>query len=315
MDKLQSLLAFDIFYKEQMTLDMNELSLSEAECDVLLLLDQHESLIARKIESYLKVDRGYLSRILNRLGQHKLIERIQDKKDKRVYHIKLTKNGKEKLSEVEAELFKNMEEKYAHLSRDVIVAISEKLEQVMDIYNRNTVEDAFINQTAENINNVETFTVRPGTTGDAGFVLTTHSDYYQDVHDFNDLFVSRLLEEISEYNKGRFNSELFILCKGDKRIGSIIVVIDSYNNAQLGWFIVKDEYDTIENKEKLLKYALDYCKEVDVKHIFTTLLIESPELESLLKSYDFTLTSKQFSKKWKEAGTTIKRFETNLKVQ
>ncbi len=313
MNKLQSLLAFDVFYKEVLSLDMSGLSLSEAETDVLLLLDQHESLIARKIESYLKVDRGYLSRILNRLGQKKLIDRIQDKKDKRIYHIKLTQLGKTKLEEIERELLKYMEEKYKDISDETLERISTKLEQVMDIYNGNQVEYSNLDSTVTEIED-NTIYVRKGTTGDAGFVLTTHSDYYQNVHDFNDSFVSRLLEEISEFNKGRFNSDLFILMSGEKRIGSIIIVVDSYNNAQLGWFIVKDEFDTKENKEMLLKHALNYCEEHDVKHIFTTILIESPELESLLVEHNFTLTSEQFSKKWKETGTTVKRYETNLKA-
>lgn len=313
MNKLQSLLAFDVFYKEVLSLDMSGLSLSEAETDVLLLLDQHESLIARKIESYLKVDRGYLSRILNRLGQKKLIDRIQDKKDKRIYHIKLTKLGKTKLEEIERELLKYMEEKYKDISDETLERISTNLEQVMDIYNGNQVEYSNLDSTVTEIED-NTIYVREGTTGDAGFVLTTHSDYYQNVHDFNDSFVSRLLEEISEFNKGRFNSDLFILMSGEKRIGSIIIVVDSYNNAQLGWFIVKDEFDTKENKRMLLKHALNYCEENDVKHIFTTLLIESPELESLLVEHNFTLTSEQFSKKWKETGSTIKRYETNLKA-
>lgn len=313
MNKLQSLLAFDVFYKEVLSLDMSGLSLSEAETDVLLLLDQHESLIARKIESYLKVDRGYLSRILNRLGQKKLIDRIQDKKDKRIYHIKLTQLGKTKLEEIERELLKYMEEKYKDISDETLERIFTKLEQVMDIYNGNQVEYSNLDSTVTEIED-NTIYVRKGTTGDAGFVLTTHSDYYQNVHDFNDSFVSRLLEEISEFNKGRFNSDLFILMSGEKRIGSIIIVVDSYNNAQLGWFIVKDEFDTKENKEMLLKHALNYCEEHDVKHIFTTILIESPELESLLVEHNFTLTSEQFSKKWKETGTTIKRYETNLKA-
>lgn len=313
MNKLQSLLAFDVFYKEVLSLDMSGLSLSEAETDVLLLLDQHESLIARKIESYLKVDRGYLSRILNRLGQKKLIDRIQDKKDKRIYHIKLTQLGKTKLEEIERELLKYMEEKYKDISDETLERIFTKLEQVMDIYNGNQVEYSNLDSTVTEIED-NTIYVRKGTTGDAGFVLTTHSDYYQNVHDFNDSFVSRLLEEISEFNKGRFNSDLFILMSGEKRIGSIIIVVDSYNNAQLGWFIVKDEFDTKENKEMLLKHALNYCEEHDVKHIFTTILIESPKLESLLVEHNFTLTSEQFSKKWKETGTTIKRYETNLKA-
>lgn len=317
MNKLQSLLAFDVFYKEEMSLDMSGLPFSEAETDVLLLLDQHESLIARKIESYLKVDRGYLSRILNRLGQEKLIDRIQDKKDKRIYHIKLTKNGKTKLEEIERELLKYMQQKYNHINDETLERISTKLEQVINIYNGNKVEDLSLDSTVaetEDKKEDNMLYVRKGTTGDAGFVLTTHSDYYQNVHDFNDSFVSRLLEEISEFNKGRFNSDLFILMSGEKRIGSIIIVVDSYNNAQLGWFIVKDEFDTKENKEMLLKHALNYCEENDVNHIFTTLLIELPELESLLVEHNFALTSEQFSKKWKETGTTIKRYETNLKA-
>src|SRR5699024_4532994 len=232
---------------------------------------------------------------------------------KRIYHIKLTKNGKTKLEEIERELLKYMEEKYTHINDETLERISTKLEQVMDIYNGNQVEDSDLDNTVTEIED-NTIYVREGTTGDAGFVLTTHSDYYQNVHDFNDSFVSRLLEEISEFNKGRFNSDLFILMSGEKRLGSIIIVVDSYNNAQLGWFIVQDEFDTKENKEMLLKHALNYCEENDVNHIFTTLLIELPELESLLVENNFALTSEQFSKKCKETGTTIKRYEINLKA-
>lgn len=311
---LDTFLSFDTFYKEHMSLTPSELSLSEAESNVLLLLSQHESLIARKIEEFLKVDRGYLSRILNRLGQKEYIERVQDKKDKRIYHIKLTNSGKEKLASLESELISYLEKKYEDMDKEIVNSIALCFDDVMSLYNEQNLNNTPTISTDEKISlDEEELVVRTGTTGDTGYVLTTHSDFYQYEHGFNAQFISRLLEEIVEYNKGRFKAELFILWRGVERIGSIIVVIDSYNNAQLGWFMVDDGEDRNKYRKKLIDYAFQYCINQNVEHVFTTTLLKDPEMENLLETYGFIETNEQFSQKWKETGTIIKRFEINLK--
>jgi len=74
---------------------------SSAEVCVLHEIDQMEECTSKKLARELKMDAGYLSRIIKRLEKHNLVDKIQSAKDGRSYFLRLTDEGKKSLTELE----------------------------------------------------------------------------------------------------------------------------------------------------------------------------------------------------------------------
>lgn len=70
---------------------------SSAEVCVLYEIDQMEECTSKKLARELKMDSGYLSRIIKRLEKHDLVVKKQSKKDGRSYNLHLTEEGQASL--------------------------------------------------------------------------------------------------------------------------------------------------------------------------------------------------------------------------
>jgi DNA-binding MarR family transcriptional regulator len=74
---------------------------SYAEVCVLSEIDLMEACTAKKLARELKMDSGYLSRIIKRLSKHNLVEKKRSAQDGRSYHLHLTEEGKESLARLD----------------------------------------------------------------------------------------------------------------------------------------------------------------------------------------------------------------------
>jgi DNA-binding MarR family transcriptional regulator len=74
---------------------------SSAEACVLREIDQMEDCTSKKLASELKMDSGYLSRIIKRLSKHNLVVRKRSEKDGRSYFLHLTDEGLESLTRLD----------------------------------------------------------------------------------------------------------------------------------------------------------------------------------------------------------------------
>lgn len=77
----------------------SEFSLAEAR--VLYDIGHTEKCIAKKMNEELRIDRGYLSRIIKRFEKDSLIYRVKSAEDGRSYYLYLTDKGKDILSKLD----------------------------------------------------------------------------------------------------------------------------------------------------------------------------------------------------------------------
>ena len=92
---------FNRFYSDILGFMEQYISNSEfsyAEVCVLDEIDLMEACTAKKLARELKIDSGYLSRIIKRLSKHNLVEKKRSAQDGRSFHLHLTEKGKESLA-------------------------------------------------------------------------------------------------------------------------------------------------------------------------------------------------------------------------
>lgn len=68
---------------------------SLTESQILFIVNQHKKTTATDINKILKLDEGYLSRIIKKLISKSLLTKEQSSTDKRYFEIRLTKKGHE----------------------------------------------------------------------------------------------------------------------------------------------------------------------------------------------------------------------------
>ena len=104
MDKvIARIRAFNRFYTSTIgVLDKHilESNFSLSEARVLYELSQMGDCTARKITQQLKMDEGYLSRIIDRFIQHGLVQKKRSDADKRAYYLSLTAKGKTQFQKI-----------------------------------------------------------------------------------------------------------------------------------------------------------------------------------------------------------------------
>ena len=90
---------------------------SSAEVCVLYEIDQIEECTSKNLAHALKMDAGYLSRIIKRLEKHNLVAKKRSKRDGRCYFLYLTPEGTASLS------------KLTQLSNEQIAFLTEELQE------------------------------------------------------------------------------------------------------------------------------------------------------------------------------------------
>ncbi|HEY9008970.1 MarR family winged helix-turn-helix transcriptional regulator [Ohtaekwangia sp.] len=89
-------------------------SLTEAR--IIYELNSHQGITAREIKEKLRVDEGYMSRIVNQFQKKGILRKKQSKEDKRVYLLELTLKGKRIAREINRQSDAQVENLVKHLS-------------------------------------------------------------------------------------------------------------------------------------------------------------------------------------------------------
>jgi DNA-binding MarR family transcriptional regulator len=94
VDKIR---AFNRFYTSFIGLTNNNILQSDyslTEVRVMFEANNNPGITARQLKTELRIDEGYLSRLVTKLVNKKILLKNQSKVDKRVYGLELTTNGK-----------------------------------------------------------------------------------------------------------------------------------------------------------------------------------------------------------------------------
>jgi len=253
---------FNRFYTNILgLLDKNMLDseFSLAEARVLYEIGHTEFCTAKGLIEELKIDPGYLSRIIKRFEKDNLIYRVQSLEDGRLYYLHLTNNGKDTLARLD------------DLSSGQIYHLISCLPeqgQINVVESMKTIENSL---SGKPILTNETVKIRSDLRpGDVGYLIHLHGWIYAEECGYNHMFEGYVCQTIFNFlqNYDSEKDRLWFAEVNGKMIGAIAIVGHSAIMAQFRWFILHPGFRGIGLGQTLLNEAMNYCKEQGYQQIF-----------------------------------------------
>jgi len=222
-------------------------SLTEAR--ILFELGQSNQVTASKLGRELGLDAGYLSRILARLEQQGLLEKVRSENDARQLLLSLTAAGREAF----ALLDQRSREEVAEMLEDLSEENQQHLLKAMQ-----TIESLLSN----GFKFSEPFVLRPHEPGDMGWVTHRHGVLYAQEYGWDEHFealVAQIVADfINHYNPAR--ERCWIAEMDGEIIGSVFVVQSSETVAKLRLLLVEPKARGLGLGTRLVEECIRFAR-------------------------------------------------------
>lgn len=265
----------------------SDFSLSEAR--VLYEIRHMENCTSKKLIEELRIDPGYLSRIIKRFEKAGLTYRMQSAEDGRLYYLYLTDEGKETMEKLDGLSDKQIDQMISQLGAQNRKRLAAGMETIENALSGNpSADEEKISIRSE---------LRPG---DVGYLIHLHGWIYAEECGYNHVFEGYVCKTFYAFfenydpDKDRF---WFAEANG-QMVGAIAIVGHSPEKAQLRWFILHPEYRGKGLGKKLLKEAIQYGREKGYGHIFLETTDDQEAAIHMYKKAGFKKTAEHENQAW-----------------
>lgn len=275
----------------------SEFSLSEIR--ILYEIGHVDNCTSKKLIEDLRIDSGYLSRIIKHFEKQGLTYRMQSEEDGRMYYLHLTDEGKKTLSKLDELSEEQIYQMIAQLKEQNQKRLVESMQ---------TIENVLSGDIKENIS--FRCELRPG---DAGQLIHLHGLIYAEECGYNHVFegyVCKTFFDFFEDYSPEKDSFWFAEANG-KMIGAIAIVGHSAEKAQLRWFILHPEFRGLGCGSKLLNEAIQYCREKGYSNIFLETTEEQKTAINMYLKAGFRKVAEHQNDAWGK-NLVEQTFELNL---
>lgn len=259
---ITSMRKFNRFYTgligllDQHILDSN-FSLSEVR--VLYEIWHTEQCTAGKLTERLKLDGGYLSRMLKVFEENNIVIRKQSATDGRTWLLQLSAKGKrlmQTLDERSNEQIRQVLEPLPAARQEEVAASMSTIEQLLSGKNDITLSDiVFRNE------------LQPG---DVGYLIYLHGDLYARETGYNlefEAYVCKTFYDfLQSYDPAK--DRVFLAVYRQRIVGAVAILGHSSYLAQLRWLLVHPDMRGIGLGKKLVTDALAFCRERQYKQVY-----------------------------------------------
>ncbi|WP_035425755.1 bifunctional helix-turn-helix transcriptional regulator/GNAT family N-acetyltransferase [Halalkalibacterium ligniniphilum] len=269
------------------------------ESRILTEINLRNGCSATEIRENLGIDRGYLSRIIQRFEDEKIVIKKRFEDDKRQYALYLTDHGQKILhtliEHANHEIGKMLQTMSDH-EQAKLVASMEAIEAIL---------------TKKPLTNAK-LSIRSFQPGDVGYVASLHGALYAKSYGFGSIFEYDVMKGLTEFIEKPDRGGLWIAEVNGEPVGSIAITKSSEKVAQLRWFIIDEKYQGLGIGKKLMNTAIVFCKEQGYQHVFLWTVSILKTARHLYQSYNFTLTEKKENNSWTGTNLTEERWDLIL---
>ncbi|MBV7506455.1 helix-turn-helix domain-containing GNAT family N-acetyltransferase [Bacillus sp. sid0103] len=269
------------------------------EARVITEINFRNGCTATEVRENLGIDRGQMSRIVQKFEEEKIIFKKQASDDKRQYLLYLTDYGKEIFNE----LVENANREVGKMIQEISNRDLTKLISAME-----TIESIFTKEYPSQ-SEVSIRTFQPG---DVGFVAHLHGTLYENTYKFGPMFEYYVMKGLTEFMINTDGGELWIAEVDGKMAGSIAITKSNDNVAQLRWFILDENYHGMGIGKKLMETAIDFCKKQRYKHVFLWTVSVLSTARYLYQKYHFRLTEEKENYEWTGSKLVEERWYLDL---
>jgi len=232
-DRISAVRRFNRFFTRQIGVLREGLlhspySLTDA-C-IIYELAHRDSVTATDLGRELGLDAGYLSRIVSRLAQQGLLERLPSESDGRQRLLRLTPAGEQAFALLDQRARDEVAEMLHNLSEE---------EQQRLLTSMQTIESVF--DKGKSFKFAEPFFLRSHESGDMGWVTHRHGVLYRQEYGWDERFEALVAQIVSDfinhYNPAR--ERCWIAEMGGEIVGSVFVVQASETVAKLRLLLVE----------------------------------------------------------------------------
>jgi DNA-binding MarR family transcriptional regulator/N-acetylglutamate synthase-like GNAT family acetyltransferase len=299
---IQQIRSFNRFYTNLLGLlnaHILDSNYSLTEVRILLEIDKTVNCSANTLINKLNIDRGYMSRIIKHFEEDGLITKELSSSDNRISLLMLTQKGKAVLSV--------LEEKSDYQVLGLIDHLPEN-EQKNLIKSMNHIKNTLLD-------GLSPITIRSFKPEDMDYIIGSHRTLYEAEYGFNHEFGDYVEEYVhkfmNHYDEDKEN--LWIAEENGKPVGMIAIVKVDDSTAQLRWFLLEPEARGRGLGNRLVKTALDFCRDKNYKQVFLWTVHVLDTARHLYKSHGFTLTeSIEHDDLWGGNHLTEQRYDLYL---
>lgn len=264
----------------------SEFSLSEAR--VLYEIGHTEHCTAKMLIDTLRIDAGYLSRILKRFEKKGLSYRVQSQEDGRLYYLYLSDQGRETLAQLDALSDEQIRQWMNRLPEQAQRTVAEHM----------TAIERTLSDQADAPRRVQLRTeLKPG---DIGMLIHLHGWIYAQECGYNHIFEAYVCKTFCEFLAHYHpDKDRIWLAEADGAvIGAIAIVGHSEHKAQLRWFILHPDYRGMGLGKRLLGEAVQYCKDKGYRHVFLETTEDQHTAIRMYKNAGFRQTEERANSAW-----------------
>lgn len=266
------------------------------EARVISEIHERQGCTATEVREHLGIDRGYMSRIIQKLEVEDIIYKEQAIDDKRQYRLYLTKHGIETFQRLVEGANRGVGEMIQSLSGRTLNELVHAMETIQTL-------------SSEKSQTGPTPSIRPFKAGDAGYVAYLHGRLYKEIYGFGTLFEYYVLKGLAEFIRNPDGGMLWVAEVEGKIIGSIAITKFNDTTAQLRWFILDEAYQGEGLGHHLMKVALEFCKAQNYQHVFLWTVNILQAARHLYKKFEFTLTEEKPNMEWTETELVEERWD------
>ena len=244
---------FNRFYTRQIGVlrdGLLESPFSLTEVRVLHDLAQRNHLTAAEIGDDLGLDRGYLSRILQRFEKRGLIRKVRSQTDARQSHIELTAKGRKVFAPLDTRAQNEVLTMLGVLSareRQTLIEAMTNIEQLLGPKAEPRVP----------------YLLRSHHAGDLGWIVHRHGALYSQEYGWDDEFEAQVAQIVSDFvrNFDPKREHCWIAEREGEIVGSVMVVQKSKTVAQLRLLLVEPQARGLGIGKRLVDECIRFARQ------------------------------------------------------
>ncbi|WP_260294725.1 bifunctional helix-turn-helix transcriptional regulator/GNAT family N-acetyltransferase [Sedimenticola hydrogenitrophicus] len=291
-DRIDRIRVFNRFYTRQIGI-LDECFLGEPyslpEIRVLFEVARDSRTTATTLAEYLRMDPGYVSRILAKLLERGLLQRDADPGDRRRKQLTLTPRGQAQLKSLDGLARESMQHLLKSLSpdqQDELITAMERIRHLLE----SDVRHASL--------------IRPLKLGDLGTVINRHAVLYAMEYGWDQSFERTVLEVLSAFasNYDPQRERGWVAEVDGQFAGSIFAVKEDETTARLRALLVEPRFRGLQLGRRLIEQCVDFCRQAGYRRITLWTCADLTQARKLYTKAGFSC-----SRAWQEKpfGTEI----------